>query len=76
MTNTNQYHSLKTPDRAAGVALAADLTREIASSLAAASPVSPKPGGMNFGEPPPISSELIASILLVAISVANDGWSK
>ncbi|MDB4793553.1 hypothetical protein OAG63_00810 [Methylacidiphilales bacterium] len=76
MKTTTRIQSLKTPDLAGGVILAAELAQEISQSLAAVRQSIPKPGGTNYALPAHIPDELIASILLVAVSIANDGWSK
>jgi len=76
MKTTTKIQSLKTTDPAAGVTLATELARDISVSLAEARQSIPKPGGTNYAEPAPMPEELIASILLVAVSIANDGWSK
>ena len=76
MKTVTQIQSLKTTDPATGVALATELARDIAVNLAEVRQSIPKPGGTNYGEPAPIPRELIASILLVAVSIANEGWSK
>ena len=76
MKALTQIHSLKTTDPAAGVALAAELARDISINLTETTQSIPKPGGMNYTEPAAIPRELIASILLVAVSIANEGWAK
>jgi len=76
MKTSTKIQSLKTTDPAAGVALATELARDVSVSLAEARRAIPKPGGTNYAEPAHIPRELIASILLVAISIANEGWSK
>jgi len=76
MKTSSRFNSLKTPDITSGIALSAQLAHDIAHSLTAVRPLTSKPGGMNYGKPAPISEEAIASILLVAVSIANDGWSK
>jgi len=76
MKAITQIQSLKTTDPAAGVALATELARDIAVNLAAARQAILKPGGTNYDEPASIPRELIASILLVAVSIANEGWVK
>ena len=62
MKATTQIQSLKTPDYASGMALSTELARDISLSMATARHTIPR--------------ELIASILLVAVSIANEGWSK
>ncbi len=76
MKTSTKIQSLKTTDLSVGVALATELARDISVSLAEARQAIPKPGGTNYAEPAHIPRELIASILLVAISIANEGWSK
>ena len=76
MKSAGQYHSLKTADLADGVALSATLAKEITRNISIGLPSIPKPGGTNYASPASIPQELIASILFVAISAANDGWSK
>ena len=75
MTTTHRWHSLKTSDLASGVALSTELAREISHRLAAVRQLSPKPGGTHYAEPAHLPDEIIAGILLVAVSIANDGWS-
>ena len=76
MKTTTRIQSLKTTDPATGVTLATELARDISVCLAEARHSISKPGGTNYAEPAHIPRELIASILLVAISIANEGWSK
>jgi hypothetical protein len=76
MKTTTKIQSLKTTDAAAGVALATELARDISISLAEARQSIPRPGGTNYAESASIPRELIASILLVAVSIANEGWVK
>jgi hypothetical protein len=76
MKAITQIQSLKTTDLAGGVALATELARDVSVNLSAARQVISKPGGMNYTEPASIPRELIASILLVAVSIANNGWSR
>lgn len=76
MKTTTKIQSLKTKDPAAGVALATELARDISVSLAEARHSIFKPGGTNYAEPAHIPRELIAGILLVAIGIANEGWSR
>jgi hypothetical protein len=76
MKAITQIQSLKTTDMAGGVTLATELARDISVNLAEARKALPKPGGTNYAEPAPIPRELIASILLVAVSIANEGWAK
>jgi hypothetical protein len=75
MKNSSRIDSLKTADLAGGLALSAKLALEISGNMAAAQSSIAKPGGTNYLDPAPIPPELIASILLVAISIANQGWS-
>jgi hypothetical protein len=76
MKTSTKIQSLKTTDLSAGVALATELARDISVSLAEARQAIPRPGGTNYAVPAHIPRELIASILLVAVSIANDGWIK
>lgn len=76
MKAITQIQSLKATDPAAGLALATELARDISINLAETRQSIPKPGGMNYSEPAAIPRELIASILLVAVSIANEGWAK
>jgi hypothetical protein len=76
MKTAARFDSLKTPDIASGMALSAQLAQDISHSLGTAQPFMPRRGGMNSLAPAPISQEMIASILLVAVSIANDGWAK
>ncbi len=76
MTINDRYPSLRTADPASGLALSLELAQELSDRLRASHASVPKPGGMNFAEPAPIPVEMIAGILLVAVSIANDGWSK
>lgn len=76
MKNSARFSTLKTPDFASGMALSTELAQEISQSLASGRQSVAKPGGMNYLEPAPVPTELIASILMVAVSIANDGWSK
>jgi hypothetical protein len=58
------------------MALSTEMARDISQSLTQARQSISKPGGMNYADPAPIPTELVASILLVAVSIANNGWSK
>ena len=68
--------SLRTANPASGLALSLELAREVSASVRAKQDTLAKPGGENYGEPPPMPMELIAGVLMVAVSIANEGWAK
>jgi hypothetical protein len=76
MKTASQIRSLKTVDVASGMALSMDLAQDLSTRLAAARLITAKPGGTNYGEPAPVPVEMIASILMVAVSIANEGWKS
>ena len=71
-----KFTSLKTADLASGLALSLEMARDLAESARSARDVLSKPGGTNYAEPPSMPVEMIAGVMMVAVSIANDGWAK
>ncbi len=76
MNTISPISSLKTSTPEDGWELSKKLSESIESSLKEAQSKEEKPGGMSFGSQPLPSPATTASILFVAISIANQGWNQ